>query len=189
MFRKILCHLQSARLCLSTQRAKQFKSKQPCSIDPPHTLFYFVVKNMPFHSDDFYSKLSSKTCVNREAWLHSIALEAPWGLRMGCSTITRRGLIGRIGLDKRNEGGFKKKSFKTRTQPSAFVVMSIKAWRIPVGSLFQMAVLHMGFIFHQDRQSARPIGPQPRLLFCLPAWFPAFQKSSEITFISPEKCG
>lgn len=46
------------------------------------------------------------------------------------------GVIDRIGLDKRNEGqggllAFekkeRKKSFKTRTEPSAFVVMSIKA--------------------------------------------------------------
>lgn len=96
------------------------------------------------------------------------------------------GLIGRIGLDKRR-AVVEKKSFKTRTQPSAFVVMSIKASRIPVGSLFQMVVLHMDFIFHQDRQSARPIGPQPRLLFCLPAWFPGFEKSSETTFVPLEK--
>lgn len=81
----------------------------------------------------------------------------------------------------------RKKSFKIRTQPSAFVVMSIKAWRIPVGSLFQMVVLHMGFIFHQDRQSVRPIGPQPKLLFCLPAWFLGFERSSETTFVPPEK--
>lgn len=101
--------------------------------------------------------------------------------------MTCGGLIGQPGLDEREGVLKKKKSFKTRTQPSAFVVMSIKAWRIPVGSLFQMVVLHMGFIFHRDRQSVRPIGPQPRLLFCLSAWFPGFEKSSETTFVPPEK--
>lgn len=102
--------------------------------------------------------------------------------------MTCGGLIGRLGLDERRGGGVKeKKSFKTRTQPSAFVVISIKAWRIPVGSLFQMVVLHMGFIFHRDRQSVRPIGPQPRLLFCLSAWFPGFEKSSETTSVPLEK--
>lgn len=40
---KFFCHLQSALLCLSTQRATHFKSKQPCTIDPPHTLFHFVL--------------------------------------------------------------------------------------------------------------------------------------------------
>lgn len=115
---------------------------------------------------------------------------SPLGPKYGLLDHDRQRLIGRIRLDKRRAGfGEKKtKTKKSRTPPSAFVVMSIKAWRSSAGSLFQLAITHMGFIFHQDRQSARPIAPQLRPLFSFSAWFPAFEKSSKITFISPEKC-